>query len=59
MFAVFVVLVLVSSEIGSSDLVVGEMVSDNYFNTLGIHPALGRVFTAERSEEHTSELQSP
>src|SRR6185295_5091957 len=23
---------------GSSDLVVGEMVSDNYFNTLGIDP---------------------
>ena len=34
---------------GSSDLVVGEMVSDNYFNTLGIRPALGRVFTAEES----------
>ncbi len=34
---------------GSSDLVVGEMVSDNYFNTLGIRPALGRVFTAEEA----------
>jgi len=34
---------------GSSDLVVGEMVSDNYFTTLGIRPALGRVFTAEES----------
>ena len=34
---------------GSSDLVVGEMVSDNYFKTLGIRPALGRVPTAEES----------
>ena len=34
---------------GSSDLVVGEMVSDNYFRTLGIRPALGRVPTTEES----------
>src|SRR6476660_6761998 len=34
---------------GSSDLLVGEMVSDNYFKSLGVHPALGRVFTAEES----------
>jgi putative ABC transport system permease protein len=34
---------------GSSDLVVGEMVSDNYFQTFGIRPALGRVFTTEES----------
>jgi predicted permease len=34
---------------GSSDLVVGEMVSDNYFKTLGVRPALGRVPTAEES----------
>jgi predicted permease len=33
----------------SSDLVVGELVSDNYFQTFGIRPALGRVFTAEES----------
>jgi macrolide transport system ATP-binding/permease protein len=32
---------------GSSDLIVGELVSDNYFATLGIRPAKGRVFTAE------------
>ena len=34
---------------GSSDLVVGEMVSDNYFKTLGIRPALGRIPTVEES----------
>ena len=34
---------------GSSDLVVGELVSDNYFTTLGIRPALGRIPTAEES----------
>ena len=28
---------------GSADLVVGEMVSDNYFETLGIRPAIGRA----------------
>ena len=34
---------------GSSDLVVGEMVSDNYFTTLGIRPALGRIPTGGES----------
>src|SRR5262245_52002032 len=34
---------------GSSDLVVVEMVSDNYFMSFGIRPALGRVFTAEEA----------
>ncbi len=32
---------------GSSDLVIGELVSDNYFPLLGIRPVMGRVFTAE------------
>ena len=32
---------------GSSDMVVGELVSDNYFATLGIRPAAGRTFTAD------------
>jgi len=32
---------------GSSDLVVGELVSDNYFRSLGVRPALGRTFTPD------------
>jgi predicted permease len=32
---------------GSSDLVVGELVTDNYFRMLGVRPALGRTFTPE------------
>ena len=32
---------------GSSDLVVGELVSDNYFSTLGVRTAVGRTFTAD------------
>ena len=34
---------------GSSDLVVGELVSDNYFKSLGIRPALGRAFTPQEA----------
>ena len=34
---------------GSSDLVVGELVTDNYFKTLGVRPAIGRVFTREEA----------
>ena len=32
---------------GSSDLIVGELVTDNYFPVLGVRPALGRAFAAE------------
>ena len=34
---------------GSSDLVVGELVTDNYFRTLGVRPALGRVFAGDEA----------
>jgi len=34
---------------GSSDLVVGELVSDNYFRALGIRPALGRTFAPDEA----------
>lgn len=32
---------------GSSELVVGELVSDNFFDVLGVRPALGRPFLPE------------
>lgn len=32
---------------GSSELVVGEVVSDNYFDVLGVQPAMGRAFTRD------------
>jgi predicted permease len=32
---------------GTAQLVVGEIVSDNFFDVLGIRPALGRTFTPE------------
>src|SRR5688572_22379180 len=32
---------------GSSDLVVGELVTQNYFSTLGIRPARGRTFSPD------------
>ena len=31
---------------GSSDLVIGELVTDNYFSVLGVHPVMGRAFAA-------------
>ena len=34
---------------GSSDIVVGELVSDNYFRSFGIRPVLGRAFAPEES----------
>src|SRR5689334_664372 len=32
---------------GSSDIVVGELVTDNYFRALGVRPAIGRFFTPD------------
>jgi predicted permease len=32
---------------GSSDIVVGELVSDNYFTALGVRPASGRPFSVD------------
>ena len=32
---------------GSSDLVVGELVSDNYFRSFGVRPVLGRAFAPD------------
>ena len=34
---------------GSSDLVIGELVTDNYFGTLGVRPAVGRTFSVEEA----------
>ncbi|HEY7569599.1 MAG TPA: ABC transporter permease [Gemmatimonadaceae bacterium] len=34
---------------GSSDLVTGELVTDNYFQALGVRPALGRTFAPDEA----------
>jgi macrolide transport system ATP-binding/permease protein len=34
---------------GSSDIVVGELVTDNYFRALGVRPALGRAFAPDEA----------
>lgn len=35
---------------GSSDLVIGELVTDNYFQTLGVRPEMGRTFAADETQ---------
>ena len=49
----------ISRSSGSSDLVVGEMVTDNYFNTLGVRPALGRVVHGGGIGRHRRRRPSP
>jgi macrolide transport system ATP-binding/permease protein len=34
---------------GSSDIVVGELVTDNYFRALGVRPAMGRTFAPDEA----------
>lgn len=34
-----------------SDLVIGEVVTDRYFEVLGVRPVLGRTFTAEENSQ--------
>ena len=41
---------------GRSEIVIGEIVSDNFFDVLGVQPAIGRGFTAE---EFVAEGASP
>jgi macrolide transport system ATP-binding/permease protein len=35
----------------SSDVVIGEVVTDRYFEVLGVRPVLGRTFTAEENSQ--------
>lgn len=41
---------------GRSEIVIGEIVSDNYFDVLGVRPAMGRGFTPE---EYVTEGAAP
>jgi predicted permease len=41
---------------GSSEIVIGELVTDNYFQTLGVRPVIGRAFS---TEDYVAEGASP
>jgi predicted permease len=41
---------------GSSEIVIGELVTDNYFKTLGVRPVIGRAFA---TDDYAGEGASP
>jgi len=44
---------------GSSDVVIGELASDNYFSVLGVRAQVGRVFGAEEAARAGASGESP